>query len=111
MKVEMDAVTNEYMLDALETVPEPNKPARSRERAVTVALKTLINSGLVTHRYDARKGVDEFRATERLIQRWTRDFPALTAIVAPTETIVVKVGKRSRTFADNLMPEKASYRH
>ena len=102
MRIEMDAVVNEYVLNALEVVPKSKEPRCSRERSVTVALRALMDSGLINHRYNAGNGIDEFRATERLTRQWEREFPALPAIVAPTDTIILTIGKKSRTFSDNL---------
>jgi hypothetical protein len=106
MRIEMDAVINEYVLETLEAVPESREPPTTRERAVTVALKALMDSGLISHRYNATSGIDEFRATERLTRQWERDFLELVDVVAPTETIIVEIGKNSRTFSDNLMTLK-----
>jgi hypothetical protein len=111
MRIEMDAVVNEYVLHALEAVPEAKKPQCARERAVMIALKTLIDSGLINHRYNAENGIDEFRATDRLTRQWVREFPALTAVVAPTETIILRIGKKSRTFTDNLVAGKTRHVH
>jgi hypothetical protein len=102
MRVELDAVINEYLLETLEAVPESEKPPIARERAVTIALKALINSGLIRHRYNAKRKIDEFRSTQALILQWERDFPELEQVVAPTEVISVEIGKETCTFSDCL---------
>ena len=102
MKIELDAVVNEYLLEALEAVPESEKPPIARERAVTAVLKALMGSGLIRHHHNATRGIDEFRATQRLTLQWERDFPELEDVVDPTETIIVQIGKKSRTFSDSL---------
>lgn len=103
MKIELDAVVSEYVLDTLEAVFESDEPLANRERAVTAALKVLMEDGLIRHRYNETRGIDEFRAMRDLVLLWERDFPELEQIVDPTETIIVKIGKSSRTFAENLM--------
>jgi hypothetical protein len=75
VKIEMDAVVNEYVLDALEAFPESNKPQYTREKAVTAALKALMDSSLMIHNYNATRGIDEFRATARLTRQWEQNFP------------------------------------
>jgi hypothetical protein len=72
------------------------------ERAVSVALKALIEAGMIGHTYNEKRGIDEFRAKKNLVLRWERDFLELEHLVDPTETIVVKVGKGKRTFSENL---------
>jgi len=103
MKIELDAVVNQYVLEALETISESRKPSSAREQAVTVALRVLLEAGLIRHRYNAARRIDEFRAMRSLTLRWERDFTDLEEIVDPAETIIVDVGDKSRTFADNLM--------
>lgn len=103
MQIELDAVVSEYVLDTLESVSEGEAPPADRERAVTVALKALIETGMTHHTYNERRGIDEFRATKSLLALWERDFPELERLVDPTETIVVKVGKGRRSFSENLM--------
>jgi hypothetical protein len=94
MKIELDAVISEYVLEALETVSESEKPPIARARAVTVALKALMEAGLIRH--------DEFRAMQSLTLQWERGFPELEDIVDPTETIILEIGNESRTFSDHL---------
>lgn len=103
VRIELDAVINEYVLETLEAVPESEKPPVARERAVTAVLKALMDSELVRHRYNSLRRIDEFRATQRLRMQWERDFPELEDIVDPQETIIVEIGKKSDTFSDGLM--------
>jgi len=103
MRIELDAVISEYVLDTLEAVPESEKPPIARERAVMAALKTLMNSELIRHRYNATRGIDEFRATRRLTLQWEQDFPELEDVVDPAETIILEIGRKSHTFSDSLM--------
>ena len=108
IEIEMDAVMNEYVLQALGSAfDEPDsrlklkdQQVRAKERAVIAILETMIASGSVRHRYNANRKVEEFRSSESLVRHWKRDFPHVAQIVDPTETIIVKIrGKRSR-FAD-----------
>jgi hypothetical protein len=103
MRIELDAVANEYLLETLEAVPESDKPPIARARAVTIALKALIDSGLLRHRYNAKRETDEFRSTQALILQWERDFPELEQVVTPTEVFSVEIGKKTSTFSDCLM--------
>jgi hypothetical protein len=102
MKIELDAVISEYVLEALETVSESEKPPIARARAVTVALKALMEAGLIRHRYSVTRSIDEFRAMQSLTLQWERGFPELEDIVDPTETIILEIGNESRTFSDHL---------
>jgi hypothetical protein len=102
MKIELDAVISEYVLETLETISESEKPPIARERAVTAARKALMEVGLIRHSYNAGRSIDEFRATRGLTLQWERDFPELEKIVDPTETIILEIGDKSRTFSDRL---------
>ena len=102
MKIELDAVISEYVLETLETVSESDKPPIVRERAVTAALQALLEADLIRHRYNATRRIDEFRAAWDLTRRWELDFPELEDIVDPTETIILEIGEKARTFSDNL---------
>jgi succinate dehydrogenase flavin-adding protein (antitoxin of CptAB toxin-antitoxin module) len=103
MKIEMDAVVNEYVLQTLETMSELDKPPYTCKREVVTILKAMMNSNLINHRYNATRGIDEFRATRRLTWQWRRDFLEVAAIVAPTETIIVEIGEDRRTFTEKLL--------
>jgi hypothetical protein len=101
-------VVNEYVLQALETMP-PSGMMRAHERIVAVIIKNLMDSGLINHHFNKTRGIDEFRATLRLAQRWKRDFREVAEIVSPTETIVVEIGEDCGTFIDRLLA--ADIRH
>ena len=109
MKIELDAVTNEYVLKALETILASEKPPVARDGTVAAALKALMEAGLIRHSYNASRGVDEFRSTRNLTLRWKRAFPELEEIVDPTETIIVEIGDKSRTFSDHLGNMRARF--
>src|SRR3954447_4858896 len=102
MRIEMDAVVNEYVLEAVEALLESNMASCAREKAVMAALKTLMDSGLTKHHYNAARGIDEFRATDDLTWQWERDFPGIEDVVDPTETIIVEVGNDGGTFSEKL---------
>jgi hypothetical protein len=65
---------------------------RIRERAIIAFLKYSISAGWVRHKYNAKRSMEEFRASESLVRRWRHDFPDLEQIVDPSETIIVKIG-------------------
>jgi hypothetical protein len=100
MRVQLDAVVNEYVLDTLEEISEKNLAPYQRERAFIKIVEALIVDGLISHRYDPSRQTDEFHATRSLTRKWRRDFPELEDHVDPTETITIDIGKDNSRYKD-----------
>jgi hypothetical protein len=95
INIEMDAVVNEYVLSVLEGTTR-GRSTTVQYRAAKTAFKTMIAAGLIRHRYDPRRRMEEFRATEALTQQWRKEFPEVADLVEPTEVIVMELdGNRS----------------
>jgi hypothetical protein len=108
MDLKMDAVVKEYAVKAmgslffgpespLELVDENSD--ESKEQALMTILELMVYSGAATHRYDAKKRVDEFSCTERLIKHWGWVFPGDTLGVSRADSYMIHIrGDRSRFF-------------
>jgi hypothetical protein len=107
VRVELDAVVNEYAFRMISAVfPDSKKlfglKDRKKDRILMTTLETMVASGVATHRYVVKREVDEFLCTKRLIRHWGWFFPGAQLSFDPSERQAIEIsGSRSRYFKEN----------
>jgi hypothetical protein len=101
MKIVMDAVVNEFVLSELEREAKGKSIViRKRDfgRFAIVALKAMLETELVQHKFNSLLSAHEFRSSDALKQKWFRKFPEVAAVVEPSETITIEIRSPIETF-------------
>jgi len=105
MKIQIDGVAYEFVLRASaatfydpKLLPEFDQADEdAKEFALMATLELGVIMGAVSHRFDARRKLDIFQSTSRLIRHWAWVFPGERLNADCKETRFIKLsGRRSR---------------
>jgi hypothetical protein len=109
-RIEMDAVVKEYALCMLKSVLYGPKRLlalrnenddRVKERVFMSVLESMVRSGAANHRYDDKRKIDVFLASETLTQNWGSVFPGTMIPDDRSSRHILEIsGSRSRYFKE-----------
>jgi hypothetical protein len=112
----MDTVVSEFLTchlaDLFESPEDMDRchdalNERSRESVIMELLESIVACGAATHSYDQERNIDEFLATERLVQAWGKNPKGRTKNKKVARRTFHVTGDRSQYFNEDwLAPGK-----